>query len=102
MSFRSLRLIVAGVVLLGTWSTGALAQPHWEFGGFGGGHYFSPNNELGVRDVPNAPSPENSVAFGLRLGIYPVDMFGIEVEGVGMPTETNIGGAPRAVPRGSG
>ena len=93
MSIRSLRLIVAGLVLLGTGSTGALAQPHWEFGGFGGGHYFSPNNELGVRDVPNAPSPENSVAFGLRLGIYPVPMFGIEVEGVGMPTETNVGGA---------
>ncbi len=93
MSIRSLRLIVAGVVLLGTWSTGALANPYWEFGGFGGGHYFSPNNELGVRDVPNAPSPEHSVAFGLRLGIYPVRMFGIEVEGAGMPTETKIGGA---------
>jgi outer membrane protein OmpA-like peptidoglycan-associated protein len=95
MIFRSLRLIAATAVVLGTSSTVALAGPglHWEFGGFAGAHYFSPNNELGVLDVPDAPSPEHSVAFGVRLGFFPIRMFGIEVEGVGMPTTAEVNSA---------
>jgi outer membrane protein OmpA-like peptidoglycan-associated protein len=97
MSVRSLRVIVAGVVVCAVPAGGALANPdlglHWEFDGFAGGHYFSPNNELGARDAANATSPDHSVAFGMRLGFYPVSMFGMEVEGIGMPTEASIGDA---------
>jgi len=93
MSIRSLRLIVVSVVALTLPGTGALANPEWEFGGFGGGHYFNDKNELGARDVGSAPEPNHSVAFGLRLGLWIVPMFGIEAEGIGMPTEVEVGGA---------
>ena len=65
----------------------------WEFDGFLGWHYFSPNNELGVRDVPDAPSPDSSVAFGIRLGYWPIPMLEVEAEGAVMPTSASAGAA---------
>ena len=95
MRTRLLGLLMAGAVTLAIPGSVALADPaaRWEFGGFGGGHFFNDHNELGARDVANSPSPETSVAFGLRLGFWITPMFGIEAEGIAMPTEAKVGGA---------
>ncbi len=98
MGIRSLRLVAAAAVAGAVPASGsaALANPAhtgFEFDGFAGGHFFSPNNELGARDEGGAASPDNAVAFGLRLGYWFVPMFGIEVEGEGVPTEAKLGTA---------
>jgi OOP family OmpA-OmpF porin len=71
-----------------------MADPdRWEFGIFGGGHFFNDHNELGARDEVGAARIDNSFAFGLRLGFWLVPMLGLELEGVGMPTEAKLDGA---------
>jgi OOP family OmpA-OmpF porin len=94
MRIRSLRLIAAvGAMAI---PAGAVADPahhHWEVDGFGGGHYFSEDGELGARDVENAPAPEHSVAFGVRLGFWLTPRLAIEAEGAAMPTEAKAGSA---------
>ena len=59
----------------------------FEVGVAGGAHIFSSNSELGVADDPALTSPKNGPLFGLRLGVLVHPMFGIELEGVGIPTK---------------
>ncbi len=59
----------------------------FEVGVSGGVHIFSTKSELGVVDDPSLTSPKNAPMFALRLGIQPHPMFGIELEGVGIPTK---------------
>jgi outer membrane protein OmpA-like peptidoglycan-associated protein len=58
-----------------------------EIGVTGGLHLFSTKSELGVADDPTLTSPKNAPLFGLRVGLLLHPMFGIEAEGVGMPTK---------------
>jgi outer membrane protein OmpA-like peptidoglycan-associated protein len=72
--------------LVGALATPALAEV--EIGGTAGIHLFSETNELGVPDVMNAPSQRNSALFGLRLGAFFTDMFGVEGEIGVVPSES--------------
>ncbi len=72
--------------LLGCLATTATANV--EIGGTAGIHVFSDTNELGVSDVAGATSMRNSALFGLRLGAYFGDMFGVEGEVGLVPTES--------------
>jgi OOP family OmpA-OmpF porin len=69
---------------------GAAASPAYagvEIGGTAGIHVFSDTNELGVPDVPMAPSERNSALFGLRLGVFFGSMLGVEAEFGAIPSE---------------
>jgi outer membrane protein OmpA-like peptidoglycan-associated protein len=57
-----------------------------EVGVSGGAHIFADDVELGVADDPALTSPKNAPLGALRIGIFPIPMFGIELEGVGIPT----------------
>ncbi len=72
--------------LIGGLATAAHANV--EIGGTAGIHVFSEDNELGTRDVPDAPSERNSALFGLRLGAYFGDMLGVEAEVGLVPSES--------------
>ena len=63
------------------------AQANVEIGGTAGVHVFSSLNELGVPDIPNAPSERNSALFGLRIGVMFNDWLGIEGEFGVIPSE---------------
>src|SRR5690348_10144960 len=63
-----------------------VAHAEIEIGGTAGIHVFSKSNELGVDDVPDAPSPKNSALIGLRVGVFFNHMFGIEGEFGVLPT----------------
>jgi OOP family OmpA-OmpF porin len=63
-----------------------VAHAEVEIGGMAGIHVFSKNTELGVDDVPDAPSPVNSLLVGVRIGYYFNHMFGIEGEFGVLPT----------------
>src|SRR5690606_33177216 len=99
MTMGSLRLALAGAVVLAL-PASAAAEPtpdRWQFDGFFGGHFFSENNELGARDVEDAPHPANSIAFGLRLGYWIVPALALEIEGIGMPTEVEDGNSEQFI-----
>ena len=64
------------------------AYANVEVGGTAGIHVFSDTNELGVADVPMAPSERNSALFGLRLGVFFGDMIGVEGEVGVVPSES--------------
>jgi OOP family OmpA-OmpF porin len=64
------------------------AYANVEVGGTAGIHVFSDDNELGVADIPMAPSERNSALFGLRLGVYFGDMLGVEGELGVVPSES--------------
>ena len=59
-----------------------------EIGGTAGIHIFSTSNELGVPDVPDAPSERNSALFGVRIGFYLNPIFGVEGEFGVIPSES--------------
>ncbi|MGE5183313.1 MAG: OmpA family protein [Acidobacteriota bacterium] len=63
------------------------ARANVEIGGTAGVHVFSDKNELGVPDIPNAPSERNSALFGLRIGVMFNDWLGIEGEFGIIPSE---------------
>jgi OOP family OmpA-OmpF porin len=74
-------------MLCGAIATSPLvAHAEIEIGGTAGIHVFSKNNELGVDDVPDAPSAKNSLLVGLRVGVFFTHMFGIEGEFGVLPT----------------
>jgi hypothetical protein len=81
----AMRLLLA-TVLVG--AAAAPARAEVEVGVTGGAHGFSVNNELGVRDVPDADSPRNGPWFGVRVGVRISDVLGIEAEVGATPTET--------------
>ncbi|HEU5060730.1 MAG TPA: porin family protein, partial [Kofleriaceae bacterium] len=112
MSKCSLGLALAGTVLLaipgraaaqeeeagggaeysGSWeASAATSVPHrWQFDLFGGGHFFSKDNELGARDVPEAAAPTNAFALGVRLGYWFTPAIGLEAEGIAIPSEAKF------------
>src|SRR6185503_2185889 len=110
MSKSSLGLALAGTLLLalsgrasaqseegggevsGSWEATPATEVHhhWQFDMFGGGHFFSKDNELGARDVPEAAAPNHSFALGLRLGYWFTPAIGLEAEGIAMPTEAKF------------
>jgi OOP family OmpA-OmpF porin len=57
-------------------------------GGFVGVHMFSNDNELGVRDSPDADALSNSIMLGLRLGYAVHDFVTLEGELGFIPAET--------------
>src|SRR6188768_809749 len=59
---------------------------HLEIGVSGGAHIFADDVELGVADDPTLTSPKNGPLGALRLGLFPHPMFGLELEGVFIPT----------------
>src|SRR5262245_34986932 len=75
------------VAVLGIAATASIASANVEIGGTAGVHTFSTTNELGVFDMPNAPSERNSALFGIRLGVFFNDMFGVEGEFGVIPSE---------------
>jgi outer membrane protein OmpA-like peptidoglycan-associated protein len=66
---------------------GAREGVQFEVGVAGGAHIFNTHSELGVADDPSLTSPKNGPLFGLRLGVLFHPMFGLEIEGVGIPTK---------------
>lgn len=80
--------IVAALAAIGTAGTTSTASANVEVGITAGPHIFSVNNELGVADEEDATSLRNSVLFGIRVGYYFSDMFGVELEGGLIPTES--------------
>src|SRR3954470_919578 len=88
---RLFRPTVVAALAAGVAATSALsgtAFANVEVGGTAGVHVFSDTNELGVADVPMAPSERNSALFGLRLGVYFGDMLGVEGEVGLVPSES--------------
>jgi OOP family OmpA-OmpF porin len=84
----------------GSWeATEATEAPRhpWQFDIFGGFHWFSEDNELGARDVPDAPAPDHGVALGIRLGYWILPALAIEAEGVAIPSESTIGNSEQFV-----
>jgi OmpA-OmpF porin, OOP family len=83
--------------IVAAWVAGALAAltsgrpvsaSPVEIGGTAGIHIFAHDNELGVADVPNADSERNSALFGVRLGVFFTQMFGVEGEFGLIPSES--------------
>ena len=58
-----------------------------ELGALSGVHVFSQNSELGVYDGPDSTSQRNSLLVGLRVGVYALDVVGVEAEVGIIPTE---------------
>ncbi len=88
----------SAALIIGALSTAhAEDAPGLEIGGFVGYHVFNDNNELGQVDVPDADSPDSTVAFGLRVGYGIIKMskllLGVEGEFALMPTTTRRTGA---------
>ena len=61
-----------------------------EIGGMAGVHVFNQDNELGVFDVPDAPSQRNSLLLGVRAGVYFSELLGVEVELGMVPTAARV------------
>src|SRR5262245_1370234 len=80
------------VAALGIAATASIASANVEIGGTAGVHSFSETNELGVFDMPNAPSERNSALFGVRLGVFFNDMLGVEGEFGVIPSESRTFG----------
>ncbi len=57
-----------------------------EIGGFAGIHVFNDDNELGQPNQPDADSPKNSLAFGIRVARRIIDLVSAEAELAIMPT----------------
>src|SRR4051812_31120989 len=76
----------AVVLSLGTLATTTVAHANVEIGGMAGVHVFNKDNELGVQDIPNAPSQGNSLLVGLRIGVFFTDILGVEGEFGVVPT----------------
>ena len=64
-----------------------MAEANVEIGGTAGVHIFNKNNELGVWDVPDAPSIRNAPLFGLRIGVFFGHVVGVEGEALIAPSE---------------
>jgi outer membrane protein OmpA-like peptidoglycan-associated protein len=71
-----------------------VAHANVEIGGTAGIHIFDSDNELGVADQPAGPSQRNSLLVGFRIGVYFLQVLGIEAEMGMIPTvarETEFG-----------
>jgi OmpA-OmpF porin, OOP family len=98
-------VLTLGALLLLTGGQRATAEPkdappkkeeppefRFDFGLFGGGHFFDSNHSLGRGpDSPEGLSPKSSGVFGGRLGLHFNRWFGLEAEVDGTPTKTRDG-----------
>ena len=80
--------VIAALTAGGIAAMSSVAQANVEIGGTAGIHVFSTLNELGVPDVPNAPSERNSALFGARIGFMFNDWLGVEGEFGVIPSES--------------
>ncbi|MGE3458415.1 MAG: OmpA family protein [Kofleriaceae bacterium] len=78
---------VAAVAGIGLVATPGLARANVEIGGTAGLHMFSTNNGLGVEKMETATSQKNSALFGVRVGVFFQNMFGVEGEFGVIPSE---------------
>jgi hypothetical protein len=68
------------------------AEFRFDFGLFGGGHFFDSNHSLGRGpDSPEGLSPKSSGVFGGRLGLHFNRWIGLEAEVDATPTKTRDG-----------
>jgi outer membrane protein OmpA-like peptidoglycan-associated protein/opacity protein-like surface antigen len=84
---RALLVVLAGTSAALAGRPAAAEGVQVEVGVTGGAHLFSSHSELGVADDDSLTSPKNAPLFGLRVGVLLHPMFGIELEGVGIPTK---------------
>jgi outer membrane protein OmpA-like peptidoglycan-associated protein/opacity protein-like surface antigen len=89
---RALLVVLAGTCVALAGHPAAAEGVQVEVGVTGGVHFFSTHSELGVADDDSLTSPKNAPLFGLRLGLLVHPMFGIELEGVGIPTKDRHNG----------
>ncbi len=64
--------------------------PKWDFGLFGGFHWTSENNELGVADTAMPDAFDNSWGLGIRLGYAIMEIVSAEAEVAFLPTDTIV------------
>jgi OOP family OmpA-OmpF porin len=86
MARTTAKRMVLAVVLSLAGASGAAADDRVDIGGFAGMHTFSRDNELGQVDVDDADSPDNSLAFGIRVGYALTDLVTAEGELALMPS----------------
>lgn len=91
ISRGAVALFAAGLVTAS--AVTANADEGFELGGFAGLHIYNDDNELGVSDRPDADSPANSLALGMRLAYGITGMFSVEGEFALMPTSMREGDA---------
>ena len=98
-------VLTLGALILLTGGQRAAAEPkdappkkeeppefRFDFGLFGGGHFFDSNNSLGRGpDSPEGLSPKSSGVFGGRLGLHFNRWIGLEAEVDATPTKTRDG-----------
>jgi outer membrane protein OmpA-like peptidoglycan-associated protein len=80
-------IAAAGLLALTLAVPQAHAENELEIGGFGGIHLFSQDNEIGVADVPDALSPQNSFILGFRLSYALGSMLALEGEAGFLPAK---------------
>jgi OOP family OmpA-OmpF porin len=80
-------IAAAGLLALTLAVPQAHAENELEIGGFGGLHLFSQDNEIGVADVPDALSPQNSFILGFRLSYALSSMLALEGEAGFLPAK---------------
>ena len=101
-------VVVGAGLVAGTGSAVAQGKREgfqFEVGVSGGAHVFADDVELGVADDPALTSPKNGPLGALRIGLFPHPMFGLELEGVGIPTsdrQNDLKRVPRRRPRVAG
>ena len=81
-----LSTLVAAMSCGAVMTSPGIAAAEVEIGATGGVHIFNQQNELGVQDVPNAPSARNSLLLGLRIGAFFNSVLGVEGELGVIPT----------------
>ena len=87
MKLSSLTFAIIGGGLVATTGVG---HANVEIGGMAGVHVFNQDNELGVFDIPAAPSQSNSALLGIRVGVFFNDIIGVEGEFGVVPTTARV------------
>ena len=77
------------VLALVTISTVARADVALEVGGTAGLHLFNADSKLGILSTNPSDGQKTSTFFGLRIGAYIAQHYGLELEGGFIPTEPN-------------
>src|SRR5262245_34252423 len=85
-------LLVAALAVLGGSAKAEERFRPFEFGIFGGGHFFSSDSGLASAEGdPDDLNLKSGVAFGARFGFGFTPNFGLELEGIGVPTKAKQG-----------
>jgi outer membrane protein OmpA-like peptidoglycan-associated protein len=84
------RCLVVAALLAAITTNDASADQKMQIGGFAGVHLFNDDNELGQDDYGAAGSPENALAFGVRVSRAFADMVTAEGELAIVPSNMRI------------